>query len=357
MNQKAKAGIAAIVFIGLLVLAWKLDKDYLWLGGAVGGTGREVNYCPPLSFNLAADGSYIVPEGLTCDSGAWVNSTKPAGTIDVYCSAYFQLTKITYTDTKPIIEKIEAKGDEFCQDGKIVTSPRDCGNYKCDLDETDENCWVDCGIIQSWSKMKEESQKPELQTYLEPESAFNYNLPQVEALAKEVEAMNPESPFMAVKYLTNLISAKVSYVPGGVAGNAQCGENSATILDRGYGNCVDYSVVLVATLRRGFDIDGVGRVKIPTRQVAGCLNGYGTWKAIPYLIYDDKAGLYGSVLGHAWGEIYVGNDRWVLADPTTGTSLAKTWYGYYKIADVSGNQMCFVPVESRPFCETFSETG
>ena len=354
MNNKTKLGIVAVIFIVLVVSAWKLDKDYGLFGGHIGG-GAIQEACFPLEgygFGQDENGAYLPPESFMCVSGAWVNTSKQNGS-DSYCNAYFELVTVEYVDGEPVITKTEAQGDEFCYDGRIIRSPSGCGDYVCQAGETAMNCWPDCGPIQSWEEMK--GLESEFQTYLESEFEFDYQSPEVEELAREVEATNPRSPFYAVKTLTRLINDKIYYVSGGTQGNVQCGEKPEEILSRGFGNCVDYSVVMIAVLRRGFDVDGV-RVKIPARQVAGCLSGRGTWGATEFLIKEfDKGDLAGEILGHSWVEVAVGDGRWAMLDATTNVALFRSWWGYYPVGTTDGASLCYVPVESTVWCSEVSE--
>jgi Transglutaminase-like superfamily len=337
----------------LLVLAWKLDKDYQILGGVIGGSG-EGSWCYPQSFTTDAQGLYVQPEDSVCYQGEWVDLNRTGGN-ESYCDGYSTLVTVRYEKGLPVITKQEAKGDEFCYNNTIIASPQTCGNYRCDAGETDTNCWVDCGPVQDWAKMKALESDPSLSPYYKFVDVFVVGN-EVEQLAKEVEASEPATPLEAIRTLTRLIGQNMDYVRGGVAGNAQCGETPELILSRGYGNCLDYSVVMVATLRRGFDVPNVGRVKIPSRQVAGCLSAIGTWKAQEYLVSEQQA-LAGQILGHSWIEIPVGNGRWNMADPTSDVSLAKTWLGYHRIESTAGAALCYVALDSESFCRVYSESS
>lgn len=350
--------IGLVVIVALAVTVWKLDKDYNLFGGEGGAGGIATQHCFPLSFDQDATGAYITPPDLVCEKGVWVNKTKLSGNVEVYCDSYYKLVTVKYTDAQPEISVLEAKGNQICENGKIIESPATCGDYVCSGDETEYNCWVDCGVIASWQYMKDYvTSTPSLQPYLQPTDAFDYNYPEISDLDKQVEATKPKTPLQAIKTLTRLITEKVSYAASGTGGVPQGGETADVILVRGTGNCVSYSTVLIAALRHGFYIDGVGRVQIPARQVAGCVSGFGTWKSIEYNVYQDFANLKGVAQGHSWVEVNVGNNRWVMADPTTDTALAKSWFGYHKITTGVDTQIKYIPVESRVFCEQYAETA
>jgi hypothetical protein len=356
-NDRKKLAVGMIGMIGIAVIIFAL---FFGTHRIVEGGGGIAEACTPLSYNLDSNGSYIPPDDLICRNGDWINVTKESlgGEKEVYCNNFWELITVEYTSNGAKVTREEALGGQYCENGMIVNSPGTCGNFMCDVEETEDNCWVDCGVVSDWGAMKTAvDNDPELATFIESEGVFVYDSPEIESLAKEIEATNPETPLQAIKTLTRLVSNKVSYVFGGVAGNVQCGETSPEILNRGTGNCVDYSTIMIATLRRGFDIEGVGRVQIPTRQVAGCLSGFSSWKAVEYNVLDDNAGLRGQVLGHSWIKVWVGNDRWVMADPTTNTALAKSWAGYHEIEQGDGTQLCFVAqIEDKEFCSYFSTT-
>ena len=360
LSNKQKTAVGLVVFGILAVSVWKIDKDYGTFSGAFGGSGEDFleQRCYPLSFDITDNGTYAIPEGLTCVNGVWVDENELVGTDKTYCDGYYTLVTVNYTTSGVITKKQQAQGNEFCQDGVMSLSPLTCGDYFCGQNETEGNCVIDCGIIQSWSRMKEISSDPALQGYLTATGVFS-TTPEVELLAKEIEAQNPNTPFEAVKLLTRAIVKKVSYVSSGVQGNVLCGENSEIILERGFGNCVDYSTVEIAVLRRGFDIPNIGRVKIPTRQVAGCVFGQGDWHATEFQVasFVDNI-LAGQAAGHSWTEIYLGNGRWDMADPTADVSIAKNWVGYHRIENnIGNNQLCNIPIGAVPFCQVFSETG
>lgn len=350
----------SIVIVGVGgCLLWFLDDQYDIFNKSIagaGGGGVQACYLLP-NFITSPNGSYTIPNDIVCREGVWVNTSKTDG-IDRYCDAYYKLVQVSYTASGATTNVTEAKGHEFCQNGVIKESPMSCGDYNCSGMENEANCWFDCGPIQSWELMRQRVQDDmgDLSLYLASISAFAYEgSPAIDKLAKEVEATNPKTPLEAIRTLTRLIGNKIAYVYGGVV---QCGENSDTILNRGTGNCVDYSTVMIATLRRGFDIPSVGRVKIPVRQVAGCVSGFKTWGAVEYKPEDDKAGLLGEILGHSWVEIWVGKDRFVMADPTTNTALARSWWGYHKTMEVKGVQECYIAhIEDREFCQTYGTTA
>ena len=351
-----------LILIGFIIIL-ALVFSFLFGEGIIGGFLRDIsgyeqpptNDCYPLSFATDENGTWEKPTTLECVQGVWVNTNVSEGFNEVTCDSYFGYVNKTYTDDGWIIDKVELQGNEFCYDDTVYLSPDTCGDYVCTSNETADNCWVDCGIVSDWGLMKVASEDPALHTYLEAEDVFVTTSPYIDDLVRRVEATNPETPFQAVKTLTREINKVMGYEFGGVAGNAQCGETPDIILSRGYGNCVDYSVVLISALRRGFDVSGVGRVRIPTRQVAGCLAGNERY-ATEYQITNAFQKLQGEVLGHSWSEVYVGEGRWIMSDPTMDISLTKTYFGYHKIADSDTEGLCYISnIEDRQFCEAYSE--
>jgi len=338
LSRKAQYVIVAVLILALALVYFKVEKDY-------GLFFPRPNPCPPLSMDADEEGNYVPPENLTCYDGVWVPKSPAVNYTRTVCETQYLLRADYWDGSAWHITRQYAQGEQYCLDGVMVDVSTTCGgpSYTCDPGENEDNCWADCGPIQDWGRLEEVvSGHPELSTYLQNEYEFIFLNPIIQQAVAEVEAgYDTSTPFMYIKSAVAYLKDRLSYTQTGVV---QCGEASYVSLSRGTGNCVDYSVNLVALLRaKG----------IPARQVAGCVSNY-NWRCTPFEALQFEFDLRG-ILGHAWAEVWTGESRgWVQTDPTTGISLARSCVGYHKIDDTDKGNLCWISDPANMhFCMTF----
>lgn len=359
MDKNLKAGLALLLLIIIAVAIWVAINPSVGLGvGTEWYQKHPENICYPQVYSTQGDEIvYSLPNNSTCVDGVIVPDSEIADTNNIsYCEGYFYAVSAELVNGTWITNKTEIQGTNYCTDGIVYDSPDTCGNWQCDSNETEENCWFDCGVISSWDKMKIEENRPELQKYIEGSEIYDTSSEEVRKLNQLiVDKYDPKSPAEAVKYLVSELYQRVEYVPSSDPRNPQVGDTPDDILQRGFGNCVDYTVAMIASLRQGFVIDGE-LIKIPARQVGGCMSN-GGWKAIPFKASDDRFNFQGRVIAHVWTEVWGGEingrERWGMADPTSNVAIAKQWFGYFRVMDSDEIPVYYLPVEYNDFCQGY----
>lgn len=237
----------------------------------------------------------------------------------------------------------EIKG--YCKDGRCYVQPSTCGDGICQSDEDSVSCYRDCSVINSADLFARDvsANIEELYPYLECDNDFDCNSPEVVMMADTIlhDYNIPDgNPQMYTDAVVDYVNEYITYHFGG--GTYQCGESASTMINRAWGNCVDYSVLTISLLRaKG----------IPARQVAGCVS-HKSWFCHSFALRDmGKLGgvpinwrdstqheavnqqvVGGEVLGHSWIEVWIGDEKgWVTADPTVGNTISKKCVGYYPV--------------------------
>jgi hypothetical protein len=342
VSKKRLTGALTFVFVILLVGF----GPYLVYKGLVDSGALDAEYCLPESYDIDENGNYIPPEGKICVGGAWVDIDIPAeGTLQTECIDDHKLVEAQVVNRQWQVSTTVADGNEYCEDGDIKQIPPNCGNRICNTGETITNCPIDCGVFLDWAGYVDSvSQRSSLQTYLEEEYQMDYMHPSVQDAIRQIKQQYPdsrESPYNWQLRASQWLIANMEYILGGVR---LCDERASEILQRGTGNCIDYSILYCSLLRA----EG-----IPCRQVEGCVANWNPVYCIPFAVERWDVDLTGTVKGHSWVEMWIGN-RWLSADPTRGAGASRTCVGYRKLAVTEGNNLCRISKEEDlDFCRTF----
>lgn len=233
----------------------------------------------------------------------------------------------------PKLEKTRC-GDRVCEKlENRFNCPKDCGiqhtecgDGVCEMPETDINCLEDCKIV-SW---QEDYTKRRISAgistkYLERTNHFDYNARNIMDLVYDIRA-NTNSAEEAVKRTAREVDDRIDYFgvenpaykPLGAGVDCKSVQASE-ILAREYGLCSTMSKVNVAILR------GMG---IAARPVVGCASNIGSChlltilpgvdlpKLNPIRIEDGEAVIGGTL--HAWVEVWLPEEGWVLLESTIG---------------------------------------
>ena len=277
----------------------------------------------------------------------------------LYCTSYETTNNYCKTNFIAVCPKCEnklwkeeliyCKEGEYCKDGKCIKPYDICGDNICTVGE---DCFKDCGSISSWDKYtKSVSEIEGIEQYLKSSKYYDYNNPTIKKLIADVEAKyNPTTPYEYMKYSTEYLLYTFDYVWGGV----DCPETAETALNRGTGNCVDFSVILISMMRaKG----------IPARQVEGCVS-HDKWQCQPYSLFGRmdmeeiklRAGNINEQqpLGHSWVEIYTPDEGWKTADPTVGDWISERCIGYHKISHSINEEQCYIKnYDDVEFCKGY----
>jgi hypothetical protein len=204
-------------------------------------------------------------------------------------------------------------------------------------------------VLTNWGEFLQEIQgNNQVNDYLRCGGVFDCDNKIVKELADEIiAAYNVNSPREYVDAVSDYIHGYINYRLDG--GDRQCGETTSQLINKKvnygivYGNCEDYSVMMVALLRaKG----------IPARQLGGCISHI-EFYCKPFAIAPGDGLRYGGLndnqpLAHAYLEVWGGVDAgWVLADPTMGSGLSKC-VGYYTVDTQTGGAgsiepICYLP--------------
>ena len=193
----------------------------------------------------------------------------------------------------------------------------ECGDGICEVPEDRTNCLEDCEIS-AWSVdyKKEMIANGIPNNYLQRTVDFDYDARNIQELIYEIRS-NSISAKGAVKRTAREVYSRIEYVllPG-----MDCITNTASeVLAREYGLCSTMSKVNIAILR------GMG---IAARPVVGCASIFNFCKPLTILPGDPlpKIGKIrmegdGAIVGgglHAWVEVWLPEEGWVLLESTNG---------------------------------------
>ncbi|RLG13667.1 MAG: hypothetical protein DRN66_03730 [Candidatus Nanohalarchaeota archaeon] len=266
----------------------------------------------------------------------------------LYCTSYESTPRYCKTNFIAVCPKcqdgvwqeepIYCQQGEYCLNGKCIAPYSDtCGDSICTVGE---DCFKDCGSISSWDKYtKAISETEGIDQYLESSKYYDYSNPTIRKIIADIEAKyHPTTPYEYMKDATNYLFHTFDYVWGGVS----CPETAEEVLQRGTGNCVDFSVILISLMRaKG----------IPARQIEGCVS-HDKWQCQPYALYGRldmeeiklRAGNINEQqpLGHSWVEIYTPDEGWKTADPTVGDWISHNCIGYHKISHSINEEKCYI---------------
>lgn len=217
-------------------------------------------------------------------------------------------------------------GDGVCEkEENRINCPSDCGPQHtfcgdgvCEMPETIENCPEDCIVI-SWLKdyASQRIRAGISNRYLEETNHFDYSSRNIMELVYDI-GYNTGSAEEAVKRTAREVYLRVDYVAD--LSIWDCTSNSASeVLAREYGLCSTMSKVNVAILR------GMG---IAARPVVGCGSNLGSCHLLTILPgvelpkinpirIEDGIGVRGGGL-HAWVEVWLPEEGWVLLESTNG---------------------------------------
>lgn len=268
-----------------------------------------------------------------------------------YCASQHAAVEVSLLLGLPQTDIAVCEENEYCNPDKggceqIIDS---CGDGVCSGDEDINNCYKDCWSLSDWDKFyRVVETKPELQPMLESLGEFDFNDPVVDEIISEIKSRyDTSTPYKYQLAVTDFVSKFGDYDRAG--GVAQCNEPIITLIKRKeadgsvWMNCVDYSAMMVGLLRH----EG-----IPSRQVAGCVTHFTTWRCRPYAFTTPmlRAGNINEVqpLGHAWVELFIPEFGWQVADPTIGVSVGRDCIGYSQAYDYGGTadnpgNVCYIP--------------
>jgi len=202
----------------------------------------------------------------------------------------------------------------------------ECGDGICEMPETEINCLEDCKLV-SW---QEDYERMRINAgisnkYLEKTTHFDYDARNIMDLVYDIRA-NTNSAEEAVKKTAREVYLEIDYFgvknpaykPLG-AGTDCKSIQASEILAREYGLCSTMSKVNIAILR------GMG---IAARPVVGCASIVGSCQLLkilpgvdlpkinPIRIEDGEAVIGGGL--HAWVEVWLPEEGWVLLESTNG---------------------------------------
>jgi hypothetical protein len=204
-----------------------------------------------------------------------------------------------------------------------------------------------CDSLNDWAEYNQlVSEDSILQSYTECGGVFSCDGSNVDEIHKHlISQYDTSTPKKYINAVSRFVGEMITYDLDG--GLYQCGE-SAEDLSRSWltnnyvkGNCVDYSTVSIALLKKQ---------KIPSRQVVGCVD-FNSLACTPYALSPEKArtGLGttsegGQNRAHAYIEFWIPEHGWVMADPTVSRCASKC-IGYKNVVDsgTSNMQQCYVP--------------
>ena len=250
-------------------------------------------------------------------------------------------------------------GDDICEFPESrANCPTDCGlqttvcgDGDCEMPETRTNCPIDCELTSWLIDYRREMVAAGIpNNYLASSKHYDYSTRNIKELIYEIRS-NSGSAEEAVKRTAREVYLRVEYLgvrdpiyTEGVASDCTL-TPASEILDRGYGLCSTQSKVNIAILR------GMGIAARPMSGCASILNFCAPLVILPgdplpklgkEIIIEDGKGIMGGAL-HAWVEVWLPEEGWVLLESTNGVVYKNPKCTKYDIlhANPSINNFCY----------------
>ncbi len=253
-------------------------------------------------------------------------------------------------------------GNGICEitedNNEFDTCPQDCqvlcGDGIC---SEGESCSIDCSVEEKWLQEYEFMRKAAgiEDKYLEKEFDYDYDAPSMQALING--ARDEGSAKEAAKNIGKKVYLDVSYNADLSSGRECLSAKASEVLNRGWGWCSTMSKVDIAALR------GLG---IAARPAQGCLTfkescarfavlqGILLPKTSPIKVEDGKYVVGGGL--HAWVEVWLPGEGWVLMEATNGALLETQCVNYQRLKEsVKKDRTDFCFVDDQVFVQFCSE--
>lgn len=162
--------------------------------------------------------------------------------------------------------------------------------------------------------------------YLVEEADFDYSDQEVYDLAKSIK-QNTDTPEEAVKETIRWVVKNIAY-SSAITVDYCYNEKASTVLDKGYGDCVSMSRIVVALLRAQ---------GIPARTMGGCLSQSvrcsAVFAVVPFMEIPTTELVEGDFKKrgflHEWVEFYIPSTGWQRIESTSGQAYPINDCGQY----------------------------
>jgi hypothetical protein len=262
--------------------------------------------------------------------------------------------------------KVMCGTKQYCEGGYCMASPPTCGNHVCDSGESQNTCYLDCGVLGEWESYYLNIPADVKTKYTKCEDVFDCDNPLIQKAIDSVESQyNPKSPKEWMDSTTDWIYNHIQY--DGNGGAILCGQKASDLLTEinknryAKGNCIDYSTLFVAMARQK---------GIPAYQGGICLSNSRNWQCSSFSFTQvmpqplgyinglnaEAGGTVAQVYGHSIAMVYNPlTADFSIVDPTMRSTLAKQCIGYSEVLEYGINQqVCFISnYEQNQYCRGF----